>query len=246
MSYVIEIAKELLRDAGRKGMHVSDMAQIAVEQNKNMGLSREVFQKKISSALASNLKTKNPSFAYVKHTTGPRKGKPKQGWYRLKEERTPHPISVINIPQTQKNFLGKGGEYAVMSELLFWEYNVSNMIVDDGIDLIASKNNKFFHIQVKTSSCQNGNIWHFTINKSSFSRYNSGNVFYVFVMRKNIGNDFIIIPSYQISYFLNGNIISDSQALSINISYNEKRKEYILNNKADVTPYFNNFGGIIV
>lgn len=243
---LLETAKEILEEAGRKGLHISMIAKFAVDQNKNMGLPLEEFQKKIGTALAANLKTKKPRFANVNHSSGPRKGKPKLGWYRLKEERTVPTSFTVSAPQPSRNFLGKAGEYAVMSELLFWEFNVSSMIVDDGIDLVASKDNKFFHIQVKTSSCPKDSIWRFTISKASFMRYNSGNVFYVFVLRKAEGNDFIIIPSQQISYMIHSSIISDTQTLSINISYHEKKKEYLLNGKIDVTPYRGNFGAIIV
>lgn len=240
MSQLLEAARTILESAGRKGLHISDIAKAAVEQNKNLGLSLEDFQKKIGSALAANVKTKKPTFANVNHSNGPRQGKPKQGWYRLKEERKA-PVATPTAPPAQKNFLGKAGEYAVMSELLFWQYNVSNMIVDDGIDLVASKDNKFFHIQVKTSSCQNGSTWHFTVSKASFMRYQSGNVFYVFVLRKDSENAYIVMPSSQISYLLSSKIIADGQSLSINIS--ERKKEYFIG-KHDVTPFFGNFGGI--
>ena len=243
---LLETAREILDGSGRKGLHISMIAKIAVDQNKNMGLPLEEFQKKIGTALAANLKTKKPRFASVNHSSGPRKGKPKQGWYRLKEERTAPAAFAVNAPQPSKNFLGKAGEYAVMSELLFWEFNVSSMIVDDGIDLVASKDNKFFHIQVKTSSCPKDNVWRFTISKASFMRYNSGNVFYVFVLRKTNGNEFIIIPSPQINYMIHSSSISDAQTLSLNISCNEKKKEYILNGQINVTPYLGDFGGIIV
>ena len=240
MSQLLDVAKNILEPAGRKGLHISDIAKAAVEQNKNIGLSLEDFQRKIGAALAANLKTKKPSFANVNHSTGPRKGKPKQGWYRLKEERSSAP-PLPTAPPVQKNFLGKAGEYAVMSELLFWQYNVSSMIVDDGIDLVASKDNKFFHIQVKTSSCQNGNTWHFTVSKTSFLRYQSGNVFYVFVLRRDTKNAYFVMPSSQISYLISSKIIADGQTLSINIS--ERKREYFIG-KHDITPFFGNFSSI--
>lgn len=52
---------------------------------------------------------------------------------------------------TDKAFLAKGGEYAVASELMFREFNVSIMVVDKGVDLVVEKNNKYFNIQVKTA-----------------------------------------------------------------------------------------------
>ena len=247
LSPILSVAKEILQTAGRKGMHVSEIAQAAVAQNKNMGLSPEEFQKKVQSALAANLKLKStkPSFSQVNWDKGPRKGKPKQGWYRVKFEKATPVRETVPVPQVGKDFLGKAGEYAVMSELLFWEYNASIMAVDDGIDIVASKHNKFFHIQVKTASKQESGKFYFCIKNSSFKKYNSNNVFYVFVMRNEINNEYIIIPSIHIEFFLKANSMPDNQNLSITISSNSKKTEYKMNSEHDVTPFFGRFGEII-
>lgn len=57
----------------------------------------------------------------------------------------------FNCSACDKIFYGKGGEFSVVSELLFRGYNASIMSVDEGIDITASKGDKFFFIQVKTS-----------------------------------------------------------------------------------------------
>ena len=90
LSPILQAAKEILSDVGLKGMHVQDLAEAAVAQNKNLGLTAEEFKKKVQVALLNNLKLKTtkPSFAPVKWDKGPRKGKPKQGWYRIKVERS--------------------------------------------------------------------------------------------------------------------------------------------------------------
>lgn len=43
-----------------------------------------------------------------------------------------------------KDFTGKAGECAVMSELLFRGFNVNRMMVDGGIDLVAFKEGNYF------------------------------------------------------------------------------------------------------
>lgn len=79
LSPILAIAKEILEEAGRKGLHVKDIAERAVAQNKNMGMSAEEFKTKVNAALAANVKLKStkPSFALVNNTDGKRKGKPK-------------------------------------------------------------------------------------------------------------------------------------------------------------------------
>ncbi len=248
LSPILSIAKEILQAAGRKGMHVNEIAQAAIAQNKNMGLSAEEFQRKVQSALAANLKLKTtkPSFSQVNWDKGPRKGKPKQGWYRVKIERIVPVHETIPMPQVAKGFIGKGGEHAVMSELLFWGYNASIMTVDDGIDIVASKNNRFFHIQVKTSTVQNNGKFTFAISHTSFKRYNSANVFYVLVLRHDVKNEFIIIPSRQLQYFMDAGYITDAATLSLSVAADARSTKFMLNGKADVTPFYGKFGEIIV
>jgi hypothetical protein len=141
---ILEVAKEILKPAGLKGLHVNAIAEEAARRNKTNTLSVEEFAKRLQTALANNLKlkTRKPSFAKVE---GKKKGVFKKGWYRVKVERAPTAAAQIDPPQTDKAFTGKAGEYAVMSELLFWEFNASVMAVDDGIDVVASKDNKYFH-----------------------------------------------------------------------------------------------------
>lgn len=247
LSTILQIAHKILSNAGRKGMHVKDIAEAAVSMNENMGLSVDDFQKKVGSALAANLKlkTQKPSFAQVKWDDGKRKGKPKQGWYRIKEERTITTPTPTPAPPTT-SFLGKAGEYAVMSELLFWGFNVSQMTVDDGIDLVANKNNKFYFIQVKTSTCQNKGIYSFNIPKSSFFKYQGQNVYYIFVLRVGANNEYIILPGTILDSFVRTKIIQDAAVLSVRISVNDKRSEYKLNSKADIGHYLGNFGATII
>lgn len=247
LSPILQAAKEILRETGRKGMHVRTIAEAAVAQNKNLGLSIEDFCKKLQPALSGNLKLKNskPTFALVNWDKGSRKGKPKQSWYRLRPERVIPVIETVPAPQTGKAFLGKAGEYAVMSELLFWGFNASIMTVDDGIDIVASKHNKFFHIQVKTATRQDNGKYIFTINKDSFKRYNTANVFYVFVLRENMKNDHIIIPSMQIDYFIGTGAITDGSVFSLTITTNDKKTEYTLNNKTNIKPFYGRFGELI-
>lgn len=241
---ILEVAKEVLKPAGLKGMHVNAIAEEAARHNKTNTLSVEEFAKRLQVALAGNLKlrTRKPSFAKVE---GKKKGVFKKGWYRVKVERTPTAAAQIEPPQTDKAFTGKAGEYAVMSELLFWEFNASVMAVDDGIDVVASKDNKYFHVQVKTAAEQDGGRFTFTIKHSSFKEHDSATMFYVFVLRRGLRNEYIIIPSGLIRNLISTSRITQSQILSVTIAVDTKGVKYTLNGTTDVSPYFGNFGGII-
>lgn len=48
-------------------------------------------------------------------------------------------------------YVGTAGEIAVISELMFNGFNANRMMIDEGIDIIATKNNIYRYIQVKTT-----------------------------------------------------------------------------------------------
>lgn len=244
LTEILDVAKEILKSAGLKGMHVNAIAEEAARHNKTNTLPVEEFAKRLQVALANNLKlkTRKPSFAKVE---GKKKGVFKKGWYRVKVERMPTAAAQIDPPQTGKAFTGKAGEYAVMSELLFWEFNASVMAVDDGIDVVASKDNKYFHVQVKTATEQDGGRFAFTIKYNSFKEHDSATMFYVFVLRRGLRNEYIIIPSSYLRTLISGGRITPNTILSVTIVADVNGRKYVLNGSTDVSPYFGNFGGII-
>lgn len=245
LSPILQAAKDILKGAGLKGMYVRDIAEAAVAQHKNMNLSVEDFHKKVQTAIAANLKLKSakPTFAPVNWDKGPRKGKPRQGWYRLRPDRSTPAVKAVSAPQVSNAFLGKAGEHAVMSELLFWGFNSSIMTVDDGIDIVSSKDSKFFHIQVKTATRQDNGSYSFSIKQDAFRRYDAANVFYVFVMRETLKNEYIVVPSSHIKFLMGIGAITDSTNLSVTITADAKRTRYALNG-TDITPCYGGFGQI--
>lgn len=101
--------------------------------------------------------------------------------------------------EIEGGYIGKGGEHAVMSELLFRGYNASLMAVDVGVDILATKESEIFHIQVKTRNISRRHeAFHFNIRIASFERHNTGKTFYVFVLRENGKLDYIILPLLEI------------------------------------------------
>lgn len=113
----------------------------------------------------------------------------------------PDPISeTIGIEPCQdpsSMYIGKAGEYAVMSELLLRGYNANEMSVDDGIDVIASKNNVVYYIQVKTSVLQpNMTVKVPAIKKRSYDHYIEANMRYIICVRLAPGPDGIEKKTY--------------------------------------------------
>ncbi|MEK7112972.1 MAG: HTH domain-containing protein, partial [Patescibacteria group bacterium] len=88
--------------------------------------------------------------------------------------------------EVEGGYIGKAGEYAVLSELLFRGYNAALMAVDIGVDILATKGSETFHIQVKTRNIsKRHDAFHFNLRIVSFERHNAGKTFYIFVLREN-------------------------------------------------------------
>lgn len=241
LSPILNTARDILKESKNKPMHVSEIAQIAVATARNQAMSVEIFTEKLTAALAAHLKLKTSKPLFVKPLN--KKGKPQRGIYRLKQERVPAISTNITAPEVSTNFMGKAGEHAVMSELLFWGYNASLMSVDEGIDIVASKENRYFHLQVKASNERASGIFGFQIKKKAFESNQAAQTFYIFVMRKLLTCYFAVLPSSHLENLRMTKVISDSSDLSISITMDEKQKRFALNG-TDITGWINNFSVI--
>jgi hypothetical protein len=129
------------------------------------------------------------------------------------EEEIVKPIKELLLEKKIKiagGFTGKAGEHYVCSELLFRGYNASIMSVDVGMDIIATKNNKLFSLQVKTSNLHPDNSYIFDMRKVSLERDYAGNVFYVFAMlHPDATKSALILPTNEITKLIYDNAIKD-------------------------------------
>lgn len=109
----------------------------------------------------------------------------------------PGTIGIDPCPDPSSMYIGKAGEYAVMSELLLRGYNANEMTVDDGIDVIASRNNVVYYIQVKTSMLQpNKTVKVPAIKRRSYDHYIEANMRYIICIRLASGPDGIEKKAY--------------------------------------------------
>lgn len=227
---------------GKTTAHINEIAAMLISQyHSHTQKNEEDLARQVSSVLAKDVKKRPASsanFARVKNN----RGGFKSGIYRLKRKKeikpTPTPVPVVTSQYT-----GAAGENAVISELLFYGYNASRTMVDDGIDVIASKDGQYFHIQVKTSN-KNADTFTFTVSQSSLNAKAEFRTFYIFVMRDNDGlryfNDYLIFPSNELEKYKDSNVIKGKGSLSIRIQKDE-RGRYVLNNNQEVTISVNTF-----
>ena len=225
----------------RGSAHIKDIADMLLNRYPNLPIPAEVLPDKVTAVLSSNVKKTGgkAQFSKIKNKNGGYK----RGIYKLKHKPVVTPAPTV-APSVSPLYTGKAGESAVISELLFYGFNASAMAVDDGIDVVASKNNNYFHIQVKTANFSKNLGFGFTIKKSSFTSKDSFQTFYIFVIREKdehrYFNDYLILPSSQIRQYVEVGIIKDGLSLSLRVQ-KDSRGRYILNAKQEVTISINTF-----
>lgn len=215
-------------------MSLDDIAlEIQDKDSEYKDCNLDELRKKVSSFMSNattkivkgeRVEDKNSLYERVKNG----KGGYKKGIYRLrkprKKKQDPDPKPIIRpIQEDATNietlYMGAAGEMAVCSELLFREYNVSRMSVDDGIDIVAMKNNKTYYIQVKTVQIKTEGFG-VQIRLNSYNRYNSNDCYYVIVARGET-TQFIIATADDIRRLIDkGSVKKGDKSISIRFTQN--------------------------
>ena len=240
LSSLLTTARDILKENKNRPMHVNEISELATKSARNQAMTVEDFSTKLAGALASHLKLKTQKPIFTKPLN--KKGRPQKGIYRLKQEKTTPIAAMVEAPSVSNAFVGCAGEYAVMSELLFWGHNVSLMSVDDGIDIVTHKENRYFHVQVKTATSQNNGRFSFSIKRHIFEAHDKSDTFYVFVMRKKLACDYAILPSNHIRTLIGAGQIASSPTLSVFITTDERGREFKLCGDHNINLFINNFG----
>jgi hypothetical protein len=227
--------------ATKKKMHVKEIsAALIARYPADFGREdMEEFARKIGQSISSHIRSSKRNAKISKVPNG--KGGSLTGVYRIKQKRKK--VSPTKLPRVSTLYTGKAGEYGLLSELLFRGYNASIMTVDEGIDVVASKGNKYFHIQVKTANVNQSGKYQFTIPANSYKSNDASTTFYVLITRRDINNfwrsDYIILSSSDIARFKATEVIKDGKQYTLLVRY--EGNKCVLNKDEDVTYYVNNF-----
>jgi len=189
---------------------------------------------------------KSPMYA---RAVNPKTKRPRKGIYRLVKKKTPPPIISIRpqkpipktnqpsdgiqqqlpIPEFASNtlYVGKAGEFAVVGELLFRGYNASIMSVDEGIDITASKDNKFFYIQVKTTAFQDDSRFRVQIKPNRFVDKTNADVYYVIVIRgqstkTTFTNEYFVLPDRDLIRHVATGVVNQTETGTLIIKVKEE------------------------
>lgn len=198
--YSFKEAAQLILKEARGPLHSKEITKIAIERDliETEGKNPELT---MNAVILRDIKAKG-EFSDFKKTGG--------STYTLNEKKEKlikevAPDSVADEIESEAEaeaeggYVGRAGEHAVLSELLFRGYNAALMSVDTGIDILATKGNEVFNIQVKTRNVSSKhNAFFFNIRKVSFERHNAGRTFYIFILRENKKLDYLILPLHEV------------------------------------------------
>ncbi len=254
LNYGMKTIKDAVYDAFMiQGVNYPEMSiedvvlEIQDKDSDFKGYDLNELYKKVSSYLSNavaktvkgkRVENKDSLYQRVKND----KGGYKKGIYKLrkpkpsKAPKTPKPIlAPVETPMSVESlYMGSAGEMAVCSELLFREYNVSRMSVDDGIDIVAMKNNKTYYIQVKTVQIKSESF-SIQIKTKSYERYNANDCYYIIVARGET-TKFIIATADDIRRLIERGSSKGEKYISLRFTQNmgclfvgEENVNYMLN-----------------
>lgn len=241
---------------GKKELHVQEIAQhIKNTIASYSDISIEEIQRRINTHLANDVKKKTEH--HYKKSINPKTKKPRKGYYtqyskkapstKIKPDSLQQKLTGIcaqdgydNTIQTAPTlYTGKAGEFAVASELIFRGYNASIMSVDEGIDITASKGDKFYFIQVKTTLFSNNQIT-ISIKSSNFIKRTKEPIHYIIVFRyprdNAYMNRYIVLKDYDLNRYVNSSLLQkngDTSSIKIRLQeghlfiYNGSKQENI-------------------
>lgn len=231
-------AYEILKKA-KKTLHAKDITRIALEQNL-ITTEGETPEHTMHAQISVDIKKKGKASLFIRTAPGTFTINPDATIKEIKETAAEpeEPSDAIST-----GFIGKAGEHAVCSELLFRGYNASIMSVDTGMDLVATKENRLFNIQVKTANRNQFNMYVFDLRVSSFERNNSSRCFYVYILKDKNQRDYLILPFLELEKCIKQSTIktvAKGTRYRINIRLRDG-KAFVGNLDNDMSYYLNNW-----
>lgn len=232
-------AIKILRDS-KEPLHYEEITKKALEQNlvETSGATPEAT---MNAQISVDIKIKGEKSAFTRVKPGYFSLNPMYSPEEQKQEEQTEKIEE-ETEQISTQYVGKAGEHLVVSELLFKGYNASIMSVDEGLDIVATKEEHLYNIQVKTSTENKFNQYISDIRISSFEKHNRSNTYYIFVLKGKQTN-FLILPYYEIQKNVDQEnilVINKNTRYRVNIKIRDG-KLYVGNKTNDASYYMNNW-----
>lgn len=233
-------AIRILKEAGSP-LHPEEITKRALEQNliETSGATPELT---MHAVLSTDIKSKKDKSPFIRKAPALYALNPDYKDAEEKEEEIEEAAIDEESEHISNQFVGKAGEHLVVSELLFQGFNASIMPVDEGVDVVATKDNKIFNIQVKTSNENKFKLYVADMTISSFKKHNRSNAFTILVLRGK-KTTFVILPYVVIEQHIHDEnilLVNKKTRYRFNIKIRDGRV-YLGNKQNDVSFYENNW-----
>lgn len=190
----------------------------------------DIISSEVDKVLKEDKKAENESYLEYKN-----------GYYKKRKNKKMLSGDELKLP-TQ--YIGTAGECAVMSELMFRGYNANRMMIDEGVDIVATKDNIYYYIQVKTVSVEaNGRVY-CQIPRYRFDQYVNNQIRYIIVARTKDNNIYFMFDPREIERGVYGRYINATDdTIYIKIKFNPRSgAPYLYDDKEqDISYNMNNF-----
>jgi len=251
----IKVKEILAEKKNRQGLHYSEIAEQISIYPDFKGIEISKLSSQVHHLITGDIK-RNGRKSQFKNVAG-KKGRVRNGFYKIKVQRRSEKEKIVSSigkirpfehAPVNTSYTGKAGEFAVISELLFNGFNAGTIAVDDGIDVVAMKDNDLFYIQVKTTVLTPGRNISVSIKYASFTKYEKNKTFYIIVIRHKVRtgqvvNDLIILSNQDIKDLLAKKVLSINKE-NIPLIFSIEADKIILNGKENVSHYVNEFSRI--
>jgi len=242
MSSFKSAAIKILSDA-KKPLHYEEITKIALEKGliETSGATPEAT---MNAQISIDIKIKKDKSAFVRNKPGYFSLNPNYKETEMQEKEEIEEKIEEEKEEISSQYTGKAGEHLVLSELLFRGFNASIMSVDEGMDIVATKENGLYNIQVKTSNENKYGIYVSDLRIISYQKHNKNNSFYIFVLRsKNQKTNFLILPFSELQRNIDQEnilVVNKGTRYRIDIKIREG-KLYLGNKENDISYYMNNW-----
>lgn len=240
MSFKLAAIKILRKS--KTSLHYQEITKRAIEQNliETSGATPDYT---MNAQITTDIKFKKEKSAFIRMKPGIFALNPN---YTPEEEKKEENLELAEAEEQEtetkrSQFIGRAGEHLVISKLLFQEYNANLTSVDDGIDVVATKNDRIYNIQVKTANEKYGK-YVAGMNIISYQKHNVSNTFYILVLRGKNEN-FLILPYVEMQKNIDQKnilVVNHGKKYRVNVTRKDD-KFYLGNLKNDATYFLNNW-----
>jgi HB1, ASXL, restriction endonuclease HTH domain/PD-(D/E)XK endonuclease len=236
-------AVKVLRDSNEP-LHYKEITKHALEEAL-VETSGATPERTMNTQITGDMKRRGKKSAFIRVQAGVYSLNPDYAEEEQNQEEIEEEVAQESREQISTQYIGKAGEHLVVSELLFRGYNASIMNVDEGLDIVATKGEHLYNIQVKTANENKFNSYVFDLRISSFEKHNRNNTFYIFVL-KSKDTHFVILPYFEVQKNIDERnilIVNKGQRYRVNIKTRDD--QFYLGKKENQISYFLNNWGLI-